>query len=102
MAAGPSGHNTRTVYASTKNPDLLLVSWGSDGNFDYSTSNINTGRSQIRGFKISQVSSSPVAFNAGGTIFGWGLRNSVGIGEDASGKILSYYGYPARESNLNH
>ncbi|KAF3927783.1 hypothetical protein ABW20_dc0100663 [Dactylellina cionopaga] len=89
MNAGPSGHTTRTLYASTKNPDLLLVSWGSDGNFDYGTSNINTGRSQIRGFSISQVSNSPIAFNAGGTVFGWGLRNSVGIGEDLAGGIWS-------------
>ncbi|EPS44452.1 hypothetical protein H072_1549 [Dactylellina haptotyla CBS 200.50] len=89
MNAGPSGHTTRTLYVSIKNPDLLLVSWGSDGNFDYGASNINTGRSQIRGFSISQVSNSPVAFNAGGTVFGWGLRNSVGIGEDLAGGIWS-------------
>ncbi|KAJ6256323.1 hypothetical protein Dda_8821 [Drechslerella dactyloides] len=89
MSNGPSGHTTRTLYASLRNPDLLLVSWGSDGNLDWSASNINSGRSQIRGFSISQTSNSPIAFNSGGTIFGWGLRNSVGIGEDLGGGIWS-------------
>ncbi|KAF3082516.1 hypothetical protein TWF569_004066 [Orbilia oligospora] len=89
MGAGPSGHTTRSLYASIKNPDLLLISWGSDGNFDWGASNINSGRSQIRGYSISQVSNNPVAFNQGGTIFGWGLRNSVGIGEDPAGGIWS-------------
>ncbi|KAK6355465.1 hypothetical protein TWF696_004562 [Orbilia brochopaga] len=89
MSNGPSGHTTRSLYASIANPDLLLVSWGSDGNLDWSASNINSGRSQIRGFRISQVSNSPIAFNSGGTVFGWGLRNSVGIGEDLGGGIWS-------------
>ncbi|KAF3917585.1 hypothetical protein AA313_de0203947 [Arthrobotrys entomopaga] len=83
------GHNTRSLLVPKSNPDLLLVQWGSNANFDYSTTNINTGRSQIRGYSIKQISTTPMAYTAGGTIFGWGLRNSVGIGEDLGGGIWS-------------
>ncbi|KAF3929742.1 hypothetical protein ABW19_dt0200374 [Dactylella cylindrospora] len=89
MQAGSGGHTTRSLYAAKSNPDLLLVSWGSDGNFDWGAVNINNGRCQIRGYSISQVSTTSINFNAGGTVFGWGLRNSVGIGEDLAGGIWS-------------
>ncbi|MAD83145.1 MAG: hypothetical protein CL912_09275 [Deltaproteobacteria bacterium] len=62
---------------------MLLVSRGSDGNIDAPTSQITSGRSQIRAFSISGTSNAPVAYTAG-EVIAWGLRNSVGMSEDIS------------------
>lgn len=62
---------------------MLLVSRGSDGNIDAPTAQISSGRSQIRAFSISALSNAPVDYTAG-EVIGWGLRNSVGMGEDVS------------------
>ena len=75
------GHVTRTVMASKKSPDTLVVSVGSNGNIDASTSQITYGRSQLRTFSISKTSQASVAYTAG-EVLGWGLRNSVGVTEN--------------------
>ncbi|KAF2262210.1 soluble quino protein glucose dehydrogenase [Lojkania enalia] len=77
----PSGHATRTVYVSKKVPDLLVVSVGSNSNIDSATSQISSGRSQLRIFNITQVSQASMAYTAG-TVLAWGLRNSVGVTEN--------------------
>ena len=77
------GHSTRTLWVARSNPDMLLVSRGSDGNIDASTAQITSGRSQIRAFSIAALSTSPVDYTAG-EVIGWGLRNSVGMSEDVS------------------
>lgn len=86
MASG--GHTTRTLFLSKKSPNLLLVSRGSDGNIDTETTQVTSGRSQIRIFDVSQITTS-VAYTSG-EVLGWGLRNSVGVTEDpATGGIVS-------------
>lgn len=83
------GHNTRTILASKKSPDLLVVSVGSNGNIDAATSQQSSGRSQLRIFSIAKISQASVAYTAG-EILGWGLRNSVGVTENpVSGGIWS-------------
>jgi len=79
MANG--GHSTRTLLISKSNPDLLLVSRGSDGNIDPLAGNISTGHSTIKYFRISEIMNTPTDHARGGTLLGWGLRNSVGLGE---------------------
>jgi glucose/arabinose dehydrogenase len=84
-----SGHSTRTILASKKNPDLLVVSVGSNGNIDSATSQPSSGRSQLRIFSIAKVSRASVAYTSG-EILGWGLRNSVGVTENqVTGGIVS-------------
>ncbi|KAF2793095.1 soluble quino protein glucose/sorbosone dehydrogenase [Melanomma pulvis-pyrius CBS 109.77] len=84
-----SGHATRTVLTSKKNPDILIVSVGSNANIDAATSQQSSGRSQLRTFSIAKISQASVAYTAG-EVLGWGLRNSVGVTENPiSGGIWS-------------
>lgn len=84
------GHSTRTLLVSKFNPDLLLVSRGSDGNIDSQAAYITTGHSTIKYFNISEIMSSPADHAQGGVVLGWGLRNSVGVGEHPiTGGIVS-------------
>jgi hypothetical protein len=84
------GHSTRTILTSKKNPDVLVVSVGSNGNIDTSTSQITYGRSQLRTFSIAKITQASVAYTAG-EVLGWGLRNSVGVTENpVTGGIVSF------------
>ncbi|KAI9148279.1 putative glycine dehydrogenase (decarboxylating) [Paramyrothecium foliicola] len=79
---GNRGHTTRTLMLSRQNPDILLVSLGSGSNQDVEALNITTGISQIRSFNISALGENDDPYDyTNGNVLGWGLRNSVGIGE---------------------
>ncbi|KAF2175166.1 soluble quino protein glucose dehydrogenase [Zopfia rhizophila CBS 207.26] len=81
-------HLTRTLLVPKANPNVLLVQRGSDGNIDTAAAQIGTARSQIRIFKISEIQATPVDYTVG-EVLGWGLRNTVGFGEDPRGGIWS-------------
>ncbi|KAF2704490.1 soluble quino protein glucose dehydrogenase [Pleomassaria siparia CBS 279.74] len=84
------GHVTRTLLLSRQVPGMLIVSRGSLSNLDPSALDISTGVSTIKAFNISNVTSTPYIFAQDGLLLGWGLRNSVGVGEDpATGAIYS-------------
>ena len=84
-----SDHTTRTLLLSQKVPGLLLVSRGSTSNIDPLAEDITSGHSQIKAFNISDVTK-PYDFTNGGTLLGWGLRNSVGVVEHpVTGGIFS-------------
>ncbi|KAJ6259648.1 hypothetical protein Dda_5286 [Drechslerella dactyloides] len=87
MASG--GHTTRSLLVPKANPDLLIISVGSDGNLDEGTTEYSSGRSQIRGFQWKDLVNNPVVFKESGVNFGWGLRNSVGIRDDSKGQLWS-------------
>ncbi|KAI1637780.1 hypothetical protein F4809DRAFT_640257 [Biscogniauxia mediterranea] len=80
------GHTTRTLLVPVTAPDTLLVSRGSDGNIDNTTVDTAAAKSIIKAFNITELLASPdvVDYAAGGEVLGWGLRNSVGLGEDPS------------------
>ncbi|KAF3909017.1 hypothetical protein ABW21_db0208383 [Orbilia brochopaga] len=86
---GTGGHITRSLLVPKKNPDLLLISVGSDGNLDGGTTEYSSGRSQIRGFKWKTLLTSSIAFKDSNINFGWGLRNSVGLRDDSKGQLWS-------------
>ena len=95
-----SGHNTRTLLTSKKNPDLLVVAVGSNANIDAATSQQNSGRSQFRIFSIAKISQASVAYTTG-EVFAWGLRNSVGIAEHPlTGGIVSFPSHLTNPQNL--
>jgi glucose/arabinose dehydrogenase len=76
-------HLTRTLrIAKVSAPGQLLVQRGSDGNIDTAATATSSGKSQVRIFNISSILTTPVDYSAGGEVLGWGLRNSVGWGED--------------------
>ncbi|KAK3372679.1 soluble quino protein glucose/sorbosone dehydrogenase [Podospora didyma] len=74
-------HPTRALMTSKFSPDTLLVAIGSAANVDTPTTAQSAGRSMIKMFSIKQISATPVTYNAGGEVLGWGLRNIVGMGE---------------------
>ncbi|TQV98752.1 hypothetical protein V2A60_007545 [Cordyceps javanica] len=78
-----TGHVSRTLYVPPENPDLLLVLRGSNDNVDKDTARIESGRSQLRVFQIDDLLGSKQAVDyTEGDVMGWGLRNSVGVGQD--------------------
>jgi glucose/arabinose dehydrogenase len=83
-----TGHSSRTLLISKKSPGTLLVSRGSGPNIDPLARDVTTGVSQIRAFDISGTPKE-VKYTDG-KLIGWGLRNSVGLGENpADGGIWS-------------
>ena len=76
------GHVSRTLLLSKKQPDLLLVSRGSDGNLDEEAASKSSGHSQLRSFNITDLKQDDDPYDyMDGTLLGWGLRNSVGVAE---------------------
>ncbi len=87
-----TGHVTRTLYIPPENPDLLLVTRGSNDNVDPGTADIGSGRSQLRVFHVADLVNGKHAVDyTDGDVMGWGLRNSVGMGQDpTTGNIVSF------------
>lgn len=79
-------HSSRTLLIPKSSPKTLLVSKGSSANMDKSAATITSGHSQIRAFDIT----TPKLYKyTDGEVIGWGLRNSVGMGEHPDGGIWS-------------
>ncbi|KAF2459255.1 soluble quino protein glucose/sorbosone dehydrogenase [Lineolata rhizophorae] len=76
------GHQTRTLLASKFVNGTLLVSRGSDDNLDDQAVDENSGHSFIKSFSVDPLPSSPYDYASDGETIGWGLRNSVGMGEN--------------------
>ncbi|KAK7699419.1 hypothetical protein SLS64_011715 [Diaporthe eres] len=75
-------HVSRTLTFSKKQPNQLIVSRGSNDNLDMGTKDIKSGRSMIKVFDLSALTSGKVYNYANdGRVLGWGLRNDVGVAE---------------------
>lgn len=75
-------HVSRTLTFSKKQPNQLIVSRGSNDNLDMGTKDIKNGRSMIKVFDLSALTSGKVYNYANdGRVLGWGLRNDVGVAE---------------------
>ena len=86
-----SFHWTRTLLISKFNPDLLLVSRGSEGNIDPLAEVMSSGHATIKYFSISKILQFPADHARDGTVLGWGLRNDVGVAEHPiTGGIVSW------------
>ncbi|KAJ4380843.1 hypothetical protein N0V86_004205 [Didymella sp. IMI 355093] len=88
---GPTdGHVTRTLLLSQSVPGMLLVSRGSGPNLDVRALDRSTAISTIKAFNVTNVTSEGYSYINNGLLLGWGLRNSVGVGEEpVSGGIYS-------------
>jgi len=73
------GHPTRTITIPKNNPNLLVVSMGSNENIDIASGNIAAERGVIKVFNLSTVPSGGYDYTTGGWQAGYGLRNEVGI-----------------------
>lgn len=96
-------HVSRTLLLPKKAPGMLLVSRGSSSNMDDDAKDITSGHSQIRAFNISAVpDGKPYDYPSGGTLIGWGLRNSAGVAEEpTTGGIFSVENSADYVSRLN-
>jgi len=72
-------HVSRTLTMSKKQPNILIVSRGSNDNLDMGTKDIKSGRSMIKAFDVS--AGRTYNYNNDGRVLGWGLRNDVGVAE---------------------
>jgi glucose/arabinose dehydrogenase len=78
MTSGGS-HLTRTLALHPTNPNLLVVSHGSNANIDTAAGNPKTGRAIIKVFDLSKIPSGGYNYVSGGWNAGYGQRNEVGI-----------------------
>ncbi|KAF1993762.1 iron reductase domain protein [Amniculicola lignicola CBS 123094] len=81
------GHVTRTLAIPPKYPNLLIVSHGSNDNFDYDSGNIKTGRSCVKVFDLTKTPTAGYDYATGGYQMGYGLRNGVGLAFDKDGML---------------
>ncbi|KAL1840423.1 hypothetical protein VTJ49DRAFT_497 [Mycothermus thermophilus] len=74
---------TRTLLMSRAKPGTLIVSRGSAEDHALHAENVESGLSQVRAFDLTNLTSGdgPYDFSSDGIVLGWGLRNSVGVGE---------------------
>lgn len=77
-------HTTRTLLIGAHAPNLLVVSHGSNDNWDYAASNPKTGRAIVKVFDLSAVPASGYNYVSGGYVMGYGMRNEVGITFDGN------------------
>ncbi|KAH7096098.1 soluble quino protein glucose dehydrogenase [Auriculariales sp. MPI-PUGE-AT-0066] len=81
-------HVTRTLIVSSKHPNLLIVSRGSNNNLDLGSADVSSGRAQVRVFNWQSLPSGDVGYNfTAGAVLAYGVRNEVGIAEDAAGRV---------------
>jgi glucose/arabinose dehydrogenase len=74
-----AGHVSRTLSIPKNNPNLLVVSHGSNGNLDMPTVSPSAARAIVKVFNMSNVPSGGYNYVSGGYTAGYGLRNEVGI-----------------------
>ncbi|KAK8085812.1 Cellobiose dehydrogenase [Apiospora hydei] len=82
-----SGHTTRTLIIPPSKPNLLVVSVGSDGNFDMASVDPAVGRAIVKVFDISTVPEGGYIYADDGWAAGHGLRNEVGLAFDANERL---------------
>jgi glucose/arabinose dehydrogenase len=84
-------HSTRTLLLSRFVDGMLVVSRGSADNVDLGAASLDSGRSQIRAFNLTELADGQsYDYTTQGLRLGWGLRNSVGVAEHPdSGGIWS-------------
>lgn len=81
-----SGHITRTLLVSKKHPHLLIVSRGSLGNLDATAT---PAHASIKVFDWTKTPSSGKGYDyvSDGSVLAYGVRNEVGVMEDAAGHV---------------
>lgn len=90
-------HVTRTLLIAPHAPNLLVVSHGSNDNFDYPSGNKATGRAIVKTFDLSAVPASGYNYASGGWVTGYGMRNEIGITFDGNNMLvlpLSFHSLP--------
>ncbi|KAI0595695.1 soluble quino protein glucose/sorbosone dehydrogenase [Biscogniauxia sp. FL1348] len=85
----PNGHATRTLIVPPHEPDLLVVSHGSNSNLDYQSIDPTVARAIVKVFNISSVPDGGYDFATMGWNAGFGLRNDVALAFDGNHMLWS-------------
>ncbi|RDL31915.1 Uncharacterized protein BP5553_09317 [Venustampulla echinocandica] len=80
-------HVSRTLLIAPHQPNLLVVSHGSNDNFDYASGNPKTGRAIVKVFDLSKAPANGYNYPNDGWLAGYGLRNEVGITFDGNNML---------------
>lgn len=72
-------HLTRTLAVAPHQPNLLVVSHGSNANIDTASGDPKTARAIVKVFDLKSVPSGGYNYASGGYNAGYGQRNDVGI-----------------------
>jgi glucose/arabinose dehydrogenase len=72
-------HLTRTLEINAANPNLLVVSHGSNANIDTGAADPKTGRAIIKVFDLTKIPSGGYKYASDGYLAGYGQRNEVGM-----------------------
>jgi glucose/arabinose dehydrogenase len=83
----PTGHPSRTLAVPPNNPNLLIVSLGSENNIDEPTVHKETGRAIVKVFDLSKAPEGGYTYNTQGWYLGYGLRNEIGIVFDGNNMV---------------
>ncbi|KAH8595286.1 hypothetical protein B0O99DRAFT_652353 [Bisporella sp. PMI_857] len=86
MYSGGS-HLTRTLLIAPQNPNLLVVSHGSNSNIDNASINPATGRAIIKTFDLNSIPSGGYNYPSTGWVTGYGLRNEVAMTFDGNNML---------------
>ncbi|KAH7094502.1 cellobiose dehydrogenase-like protein [Paraphoma chrysanthemicola] len=81
------GHVTRTIVIPPKHANLLVVSHGSNDNFDYGSADVKIGRSMVKVFDVTKAPAAGYDYATSGHQMGYGLRNEVGLAFDGNGML---------------
>jgi glucose/arabinose dehydrogenase len=73
-------HSTRTLLLAQRAPGMMVVSFGSLSNLDFSATNVDSGTASVKAFDLTNRSST-YTYQTDGLLLGWGLRNEVGLAE---------------------
>ncbi|EJD53051.1 soluble quino protein glucose dehydrogenase [Auricularia subglabra TFB-10046 SS5] len=82
-------HVTRTLLVSNAHPNLLIVSRGSNANLDMGAGSASAARAAIKVFDWTTLPAGDVGYDYArdGKLLAYGVRNEVGISEDAAGRV---------------
>jgi hypothetical protein len=86
-------HTSRTLLIAPHKPNLLVVSHGSNANFDTAAGNKATARAIIKVFDLSTAPSAGYNYVSQGYNAGYGLRNEVGITFDGNNMSVLYHDF---------
>ncbi|BFZ61089.1 hypothetical protein YB2330_002147 [Saitoella coloradoensis] len=79
---------SRAVAIPQDNSDILLITRPLDPpDIDNATAFIDEGKGMIKAFNLTNVPADGYNYTTDGTVFAWGLRDTVGFAEDASGSF---------------
>ncbi|KAI1828386.1 soluble quino protein glucose dehydrogenase [Xylaria intraflava] len=80
-------HITRTIAVSPKNPDIIVVSTGSNDNWDYAASDPSHGRAAVKAFDVTKTPADGYTYNTDGILVAYGVRNEVALTFDPNGHV---------------